>query len=379
MPPTFLIANPENRRTTFLQEGLARLGHPPATVLAYQDLLAGTVNLAELLPQHAILRIDSPGENYEVEKALLVHGAEAAAQEGCPVLPAEVARDFPFDRGLILHPRQWYLGFRRLLRDWQQQLARRPDVRVMNAPADIERMYEKSRCHADCEAAGVSVPRSLPNIRCYDELCEQMRAHDMNRVFLKLSTGSSATGVVAFQRHPTWQLAITSAEMVRTADGLRLYNSLRISHYREQRDIADLVDTLCREQVHVEQWIPKAVLAGEEFDLRIVVIGGRARHFVVRQSRHPMTNLHLGNRRGDGAQMLELLGPERWQAVQQTCEATMQLFPASHYAGVDICLARGLRRHYVLEVNAFGDLLPRIEDDGLDTYTAEIQSFLTAS
>ena len=44
--------------------------------------------------------------------------------------------------------------------------------------------------------------------------------------------------------------------------------------------------------------MPKAGLAGHVFDLRVVVIAGRARHAVVRMSRGPMTNLHLLNRRG---------------------------------------------------------------------------------
>jgi hypothetical protein len=98
---------------------------------------------------------------------------------------------------------------------------------------------------------------------------------------------------------------------------------------------------------------------------------------VVRQSRSPMTNLHLGNRRGDAALLLQRLGPARWTDVQKTCRRTAALFPGTLYAGLDICLTPGWRRHAVLEVNAFGDLLPDVCCNGMDTYSVEVASILT--
>ncbi len=41
-----------------------------------------------------------------------------------------------------------------------------------------------------------------------------------------------------------------------------------------------------------------------------------------------------------------------------------------------MAVARGLKRTAVLEVNAFGDLLPRVEVAGQDTYTAEVAAVL---
>ncbi len=46
--------------------------------------------------------------------------------------------------------------------------------------------------------------------------------------------------------------------------------------------------------------------------------------------------------------------------------------PESLYAGVDVVISPGFRRHAVLEINAFGDLLPGVLFEGLDTYTAEL-------
>jgi hypothetical protein len=47
-------------------------------------------------------------------------------------------------------------------------------------------------------------------------------------------------------------------------------------------------------------------------------------------------------------------------------------------AGLDLLLTPGFRRHAVLEINAFGDLLPGIFHDGLDTYGAEVAQFRAA-
>jgi hypothetical protein len=54
----------------------------------------------------------------------------------------------------------------------------------------------------------------------------------------------------------------------------------------------------------------------------------------------------------------------------------MRCFPRSLHGGVDLLIGTDLRAHAVLEVNAFGDLLPGVTCDGLDTYEAEIEDVL---
>lgn len=141
--------------------------------------------------------------------------------------------------------------------------------------------------------------------------------------------------------------------------------------------MAQIVDHLCREGVQVEEWVPKASLEGKTCDLRVVVIGGRAQHTVVRTSDSPMTNLHLLNPRGDLDAFKSLVGDDGWARVQRTAEsAAAAVAGDALYAGVDVAVARGLKREAVLEVNAFGDLLPRVLVDGRDTYAAEIHAAL---
>ncbi|MGB3649605.1 MAG: hypothetical protein WBA41_00020, partial [Rivularia sp. (in: cyanobacteria)] len=68
-----IIANPENRRVGFLQQALANLNLPPATVISYADLITGKQNLEQFKPDN-IIRFDSPEKNFEVDKAIIAAG-----------------------------------------------------------------------------------------------------------------------------------------------------------------------------------------------------------------------------------------------------------------------------------------------------------------
>ena len=117
----------------------------------------------------------------------------------------------------------------------------------------------------------------------------------------------------------------------------------------------------------MERWLPKAGLGDRVVDLRVVVVAGRPTHAVVRASRGPLTNLHLGNARGDLDALRAAAGPAAWAAAMQTCERAAACFPRSLHVGVDLMFLVGWRRHAVAEVNAFGDLLPGVLADGRDT------------
>jgi len=371
-----VIGNPENRRIDLFQRALGRFDLEPATIVSYLDLLEERVTLRSVVRPQTIVRLESPGENFDVERRLLAAGADAAREESCPYLSRNQVNELEFDRGLILNSRQCYLGFHRLLGRIDRELDDCEAVTLMNQPSDVAIMFDKCRCHSLCRQAGIPVPESLGRIQSYDELVHHMERSGKRRVFVKLAHGSSASGVVALYRNGKRQRAVTTAELVRENGEVRLYNSLRPRCYTDASDIQTVVDTLCQQRVHVEEWLPKASLGKATFDLRVVVIGGADRHVVVRKSHGPMTNLHLGNRRGDVAELRQRMGAERWSEVLAACERTMELFPDTLYAGIDICLSPGFRRHAVLEVNAFGDLLPDVLCEGKDTYTAEVEVVL---
>jgi hypothetical protein len=369
-PPFVILGHPAGRRIELFQRALAELGRPPARVVGYRDLLTDRVRLPEVVPPGAVVRIESPGRDFETERRLIAAGAAAVGAAGA--LTPEAAARLTFDKGRLRHGRLWYRGLCRLLDQVTAQLAACPPHRLMNHPDDIVAMFDKPRSHARLARHGVPVPPSLGPVASFDALRARMRATGYQRVFVKPRYGSSAAGVVAYRHHRGHHQATTTVEMVRQDGELRLYATRRIRTYTAPGEIAALIDALCREGVHVEAWLPKAGIEGRTFDLRVVVIDGVARHTVVRKSRTPMTNLHLLNERGDRDPVVARMGAARWAAAQRACEAAAACFPRSLYAGLDLLITPDFRRHAVLEINAFGDLIPGILHAGRDTYTTEI-------
>jgi D-alanine-D-alanine ligase-like ATP-grasp enzyme len=89
-----------------------------------------------------------------------------------------------------------------------------------------------------------------------------------------------------------------------------------------------------------------------------------------------MTNLHLGNERTNLDVLLTKVKPDNWEEMKRTCEAAAALFPNSLYCGIDLLIRPDYQQHAILEINAFGDLLPGTTWNGFDTYTSEVQAML---
>jgi glutathione synthase/RimK-type ligase-like ATP-grasp enzyme len=339
-----VVTNPGGRRARLFADAVRSAGLPPPVELPWRALAAGEV---PAVPAGALVRIDSPDGDPEVDR-LLRGDAEPAAP------------------GEIRPGTAWYTGFTAALTPL------RGAGSLLNDPAELAVLFDKRRCHAVLETAGVPVPAALPPVTGYADLRERMRTAGFGRVFVKPPHGSSASGVVAFQTAGARLVATTSVEV---ADG-RLYNSLTVRRYTDEATVAYIVDRLG--PLHVERWFPKAGHGGRTVDLRVVVVGGRPTHVVVRASRHPMTNLHLGARRGDTAAVRAAVGETNWQAAMDTCRRAAAQFPGCLMVGVDLMFAPGWRTHAVAEVNAFGDLLPGLVDEhGRDTYAEQVRTCLT--
>jgi hypothetical protein len=403
-PPFIVVGNPGSRRVALFQEALARRGLPPARLVAYADILEGRTSLGENLEPGVVVRIESPGKSFEVERALIALGADAMehGKERGARIGRSAALALEHDKGRILYPRQAYLGLRELCARFSRELASGPPARVTNDPDEIVAMFDKRICHERFIAAGVPVPESLGEVGSFDELYTRMSEARVRRVFVKLAHGSSASGVVALRIDRQRLAAITSVERVLRGDSTILYNSRTIREYSRPDAIADIIGILCREGAQVEAWLSKATLAGRPFDVRVVTIAGRAAHFVVRVGESPMTNLHLGNPRGDAEAFLAAISPESWEAAKGVCERAASVFPKSLTTGADLVIAPSALRpskpakrgsptrksrastrarspFAILEINAFGDLLPGVLHDGHDTYSAAIGAVLAGA
>jgi hypothetical protein len=375
-----VVGNPGTRRTRGFWAALTGLNLPEPVWVPYANLLAGRSHLADVVTPGAIVRIESPDEAPDVQRSILERGAGPAEAENGEFIPPSALATALADKGRLLPSRQWYLGFRTVLREIELQLEECPPHRLMNAPEDVAVMFDKPRCHALLRDAAVSVPKALQTtgVDNMDALLAAMRLAGMLRVFVKPAHGSSASGVVAFQAGVRELLATTTVEVVRDGTapgGVRLYNSKCVRTYRGA-EVRPLLDALCRQPLHVEQWLPKAGIEGQTFDLRVVVIGGRAQHTVARLSRTPITNLHLDNERRSTDGVRARMGETAWRDAMATCERAMALFPRSLYAGIDLLIGASFRSHAILEVNAFGDLLLNTYCDGQDCYTAEVRAVL---
>ncbi|QDY82923.1 hypothetical protein FQU75_05675 [Paenibacillus polymyxa] len=418
--PFILFGNPGNRRTTGLQEARSRLKLPPALEISYMDVLGairekhslgelmvriaaqaaqdsvnGSVHVQESIRQllagrvdsGPLLRLDAPGENFQVERELIALGAPDAEGDdsllpwpewahGTGILAAE-ARRLQEQHGRIWHPAQWFRGYCRLLAWLRLEVERLwPSSRWMNDPAEIAVMFDKRHCSAVLSQADIRVPPVLTAsggaFRDAVDLHTAMKESGFHRVFVKIFCGSGASGVMAYQVHPKThaELAVTTIG-TETIHGQRVYyNAGRLRRYTDKQDIHAILNWLCVEGVHVERWVPKATLNGRVYDVRQLVCGSEACHAVLRLSNSPITNLHLRNER---LSLMDAGLPQSTvESVQHTAKAAMRAFPASMVAGLDVLVPAHGGRPYVLDVNPFGDLLYRVEHQGWNSYEWEM-------
>ncbi len=373
-----VIGNPENRRVAMFQAALAQQELPPACVVSYTELLRGNFDvLRQAVEGPVIVRLESPGENDFVERSLVTRGLEESPRSHDSLI-FDCDGLIAYERGEILPNAAWFAGYSQLLAQIEACIQQHvPLAAWMNHPAAIATMFDKPATIALLRAAGLPTPGPLGIVFGYEELTALLGEHRVERVFVKLRFGSSATGVIALQHARGRVLAITSVEMQTSARGVRLFNSLRIRRYEDERQVAELINALGPSGLYVERWLPKSTWRARTIDLRVVVVAGAPRHTVVRMSRQALTNLHLGNQRGDAAALRAEVPNDRWNPMLTSLKQAAMLFPHCHYFGADVLFTPHFDRHALLELNAFGDLLPNIDSEGLDTYGAEISAWRT--
>lgn len=358
-----IIGNPENRRVVSFVKAVAASKKHTFSVISYLDLLDRRVNLAEHIRPNSILKIDSPGENSLVRQRLIEYGE----------IPPSVNSTFLNDFGRICYAEEWYRGFSLFLGDMKKQLDTLDmSYCLMNGIDSILTMFDKVACKAVLVKNNIPTPISLSGISDYASLRQQMKNQRINSVFIKPAHSSSASGVIAFRTNGHHSQAISSIELSSENDEIVLHNSLKVRTYNDETSIIPLINTILKSKTIVEQWIPKANFKGFSFDFRIVVINGHARHAVARMSKSPITNLHLGNARGNLADIIAYIGTANFEAAKKAAEQVARCFPDCLYMGVDVLISSNLKQIKVLEVNAFGDLLPSLIDEGESVYEAEI-------
>jgi hypothetical protein len=369
--PILHIGNPENRRVTLFAAALQESGLPAATVFSWEELARAPERLLELDERPRLVRLDAAGENFEVERLFLQLGIENAREEGCWYLPPEQVAALEFDMGRILAPRQVHLGFLKTLERLKEVFKKRPHWVVLPDPDTVKTLFDKRITSRLYHQHAILAPPFLDfQPQCWSSLVEAAATARWPQLFVKLASGSSASclGLLNFPG-PRF---FTSMEQTPSKT---LYNNLKPRTYTGASAI-HLVELLLKEGAQVEKALPKATLPGiagnSFFDLRVLVIGGEPAFTVVRQSNIPITNLHLGGQRGS-LKALEEHYPGALVKAHMVAKAVYNLHPKILHLGVDVMIEAQSQQAYVLEANAFGDLLPGLSRDGKSVYQWEIE------
>jgi hypothetical protein len=366
-----LIGNSESRRVKGFIDSAARHGQR-VIVVPYVDVIRGHFSP----PTYGVVRIDSPGECAETSRLILRAGIEPVSAEGRSPVSARQIDRLRFERGAILHPRQWFFGLRTILHALQSHYAD-ACVRWMSTPESIVMAFDKLACLERWEDAQLPVPRRYPQVGSYEQLRAVVRGRHA-RLFLKLRYGYSAMGAIALEWRDTLVRAITTVDVTSSAEGPKLFVSKKPRVLLRESEIAWLIDTLAAEDIVVEAWLPKARWNGRPFDVRVVTIGGRACHAVGRANSSPFTNLNLDAARIERDDLVAELG-DKWEQLEALCVAGAQQLPDAGMLGIDL-LVRPCREQFVLlEANAFGDYLPGLLYRGMSTWDAQLRSLSDAT
>jgi hypothetical protein len=374
MPRYVLIANPGTPRCeTYRRELLgywAARGGADLEVVPWADVVrrGGDLDALAAFDRPAVVRLESPGKDAHVARLLL-----AAAADGDPAEPPRDWPALPVRKGLLARPGLLYRGFCRVLDGLRRSLDARPHLARTACPAAVAHMFDKNASLATLAAADVPVPDWLPPDRFpAGEVAFHYAIRDTGWpvVYTKLNSGSSAVGIVVgyYQSGEAgWGLTTLA-----TADG-EFYNTRRLRRVQDV-GLVHCLGFLQAEGATVQRGIPMAQIDGQNFDVRVVCVYGKPVAWVFRLSSHPMTNLHLGGRRGDPASCRAAIPTRAWLDGLDHCAAAAGCFDSA-VVGVDLVFERGFRRHYVLEVNAFGDFFPGWSDArGRSMHALEIEA-----
>jgi hypothetical protein len=367
-PRFLLLGNPENRRITGFAAALRERGEPEPIVLSHRELLSEPARLLEIPDEPLLVRMDATGEDEQVERLLLERGHADALESGCSTIsPDELRARGGVRFGEILAPRQHQLGFRRYLDQLAAGFAERPSWRILQSPRSVAELFDKRLTSRRYAGLGIPVPEFLDDMATPEQLRAQMHARRWPAVFVKLACGSSASCVALYQRSGERERVLTTVHS--RPDGR--FNSLRLQQLHDRAAIDDLLAFLLDEGSQVERAIAKARLGSRVFDLRVLVIAGEPVFVVPRASPHPITNLHLGGIRADLDDVRARVPASAWTRAMQSAREVFAAHECLH-VGVDVLFEADMFGHRVIEANAFGDLLPGLERDGLSVYAWEI-------
>jgi hypothetical protein len=368
-PRYVVVANPGGKRWQLYERELLgfwqRRGiEAQITVIPWRDVVPrigrSDDNLAD--DQCALFRLESPGRDQEVMRLLLATGDDALRPE----------RDWAaasFRKSALVGPCLLHRGFCRTLHGLRAFLDRRPLLKPLSCPLAVAELFDKRATSNRLTAAGLPCPLTISPPTKPGQLLEQLRRQRIKTAYVKLNAGSSATGIAVVHALDDPPSAITS--MLRI--GAEFHNTRKLQKI-DGAELDAALGFLLREGALVQDGIAHAQIDGQNFDVRVVVIHGEPAFTIFRLSNLPMTNLHLGGRRGALSACRAAIPTRAWLDALDDCTRAAQLYDCV-VVGVDLVFERGFARHFILEINAFGDFFPRLTDElGRSVHEREIEA-----
>src|SRR5262249_26382182 len=150
-------------------------------------------------------------------------------------------------------------------------------------------------------------------------------------IYVKLNTGSSATGIVVLRMSDEGEF--TGTTTLADIEG-HFYNSRLVRHVTGD-DLLRSLTYILSESAIVQRGIPMAQIDGQNFDVRVVCLYGQPVATIFRLSHHPMTNLHLGGRRGEYERCRAAIPTRDWLDALDHCSDAAACFDSA-IAGVDL-------------------------------------------
>jgi len=249
-----------------------------------------------------------------------------------------------------------------------KQIAKIPNIQLLNSVEAIIQTLDKLYCKQILMQAGVPCTSLLtlsPNdasdvkITNIAKLRKLLISKGLNSAFIKPRWGSGAAGVMGYKISPNFsakrELLCTSAIF----ENGKLHNTKQLRNITNPTQIEAIINQVLNQGAVIEQWLPKAKIDNNYFDLRVVYQFGKISFIVARQSASHITNLHLNNSPLDISllQEQEILTSERIKEIETICTQATKLFSGLNVAGIDILLEPNTYKPHIIEINAQGDLI----------------------
>ena len=353
------IGSPDSRRVQFWQKALQQYSCDHQ-IVTYQEIIDNEFTLFEI-KEPTTIRLTSAGEDFELIKILMGMGSDTDAQL------------LSFEKGLIYPNDFWFKGWSILMEMLNFYEERNAFLKFMNTPFTVLIAFHKLICQEYLGLNNISIPKIiLKRVEDYDSLIEKMESENIHQVFIKPYHGSSALGVMALRQSKGRQMLYTTIDL----QGEKLFNNLKLQKYNSIAKIRTIVNKMIPSGLMVEEWIRKKTFREKSVDFRILVINGKAAFVVPRMSNHFITNLHLGNEKGNIKEVEEAWGKELIDDAKILAVQAVEVMSDLFYAGVDVAISEK-GKPYVLEINAFGDMLLDIFQDGMSPYEYELKEWMT--